>query len=145
MVVPRFTTRVDRVNGYQTLTLPGVRCLTRAFCNVLRHFAMQRYVTIKRFVALQNYSWAVSRKTFCETNRCISRTLRSGLWAYLIHSSVYTFLVLGNHQDNGAVFVAIHFPTLLNRCECIGWKCIAPGACSHTSKNSKQISHLPVL
>ena len=32
----------------------GVRCLTRAFCNVLWRFAMQRYVTIKRFVSLQN-------------------------------------------------------------------------------------------
>ena len=68
---------------------PGVRCLTRAFCNVLWRFAMQRYVTIKRFVSLQNYSWAVSRKTFCETNHCISRALRSGLWAYLIYSSVF--------------------------------------------------------
>ena len=68
----------------------GVRCLTRAFCNVLWRFAMQRYVTIKRFVSLQNYFWAVSRKTFCETNRCISKALRSGLWAYSIHSSVYT-------------------------------------------------------
>ena len=43
-----------------------------------------------RFVSLQNYSWSVSQKTFCETNHCISRALRSGLWAYLIHSSVYT-------------------------------------------------------
>ena len=34
----------------------GVRCLTGAFCSALWHFAMQRYVTIKRFVPLQNYS-----------------------------------------------------------------------------------------
>ena len=67
-----------------------MRCLTRAFCNVLWRFAMKRYVTIKRFVSLQNYSQAVSRKTFCETNRCISKALHSGLWAYLIHSSMYT-------------------------------------------------------
>ena len=58
---------------------PGVRCLTRAFFNVLWHFAMQRYVTIKRFVAQQNYSWTVSRKAKCETKRFISRALRSGL------------------------------------------------------------------
>ena len=80
----------EQVHDWCRFQNTGVRCLTRAFCNVLWRYAMQRYFAIKRFVSLQNYSWAVSRKTFCETNRCISRALRSGLWAYSIHSSMYT-------------------------------------------------------
>ena len=50
------------------------------------------------------------------------------------------------NQVKGAVLGAIYFPTLLNsRCELPGWRNITPGACSHTSKRFKQISHSPVL
>ena len=48
--------KIAGVTATSTPVIPGVRCLRRAFCSALWHFAMQRYVTIKRFVPLQNYS-----------------------------------------------------------------------------------------
>ena len=60
---------------------PGVRCLTRAFCIALWHFAMQRYGTLLyRFTALRILSWTVSWKAICETNHCIGKVLRSAFY-----------------------------------------------------------------
>ena len=76
---PRLKVSSDRLEKWEIEPeTPGVRCLTRAFCIALLHFAMQRYGTLLyRFVAPRILSWTVLRKAICETNHCIGKVLRS--------------------------------------------------------------------
>ena len=76
----------------------------RAFCSALWHFAMQRDVTIYRFVQLQNQSLAVSRKAICETNHYIGRALRSALCVCI---SLIGMLSLRNGLLQNSAFLVI--------------------------------------
>ena len=82
MTQPRLKVSSDRLEepGIKSAT-PGLRCLTRAFCIALWHFAMQRYGSLLyRFVALRILSLTVSRKAICEINHCTGKVLRSAFY-----------------------------------------------------------------